>query len=156
MKTKIIIGLLLLFVAVWITVLLTWAVGRTTTSGNTIEPNIIDKEYKQKPDRTERKRPPIIRKQKVKKRDSWRDEDKMGAWVITQQFVEKQLRCPRTAKWTWGMPHVSYLGDYKYRIRHYVDAQNGFGALVRTHFTCTVMKIGEERWQLEELNFLEF
>ncbi len=81
------------------------------------------------------------------------EHDKLGAFTIAQDFIESRLKCPRTAKWPW----ISYskvtvhLGNGRYQISSYLDAQNGFGALVRTHFICTVEHIGGDRWRLVNL-----
>lgn len=79
--------------------------------------------------------------------------NKLGAFTIAQDFIGSRLKCPRTAKWPW----VSYskvtvhLGNGRYRISSYLDAQNGFGALVRIHFICVVEHISGDRWRLIKL-----
>lgn len=81
------------------------------------------------------------------------EHDKLGAFTIAQNFVESNLRCPRTAKWPW----ISYskvtvhLGNGRYQISSYLDAQNGFGALVRINFICVVEHISGDRWRLINL-----
>jgi hypothetical protein len=42
------------------------------------------------------------------------------------------------------------LGDQRYSISSYVDSQNGFGAMVRTHWTATV-SVNGETVRLEDL-----
>ena len=79
--------------------------------------------------------------------------DKLDAFAMAQDFVESNLKCPRTAKWPW----ISYsevtvhLGSGKYQISSYLDAQNGFGALVRIHFICIVQHVGGSNWRLVKL-----
>ena len=79
--------------------------------------------------------------------------DKLGAFTIAQDFIESNLICPRTAKWPW----ISYskvtvhLGNGRYRISSYLDAQNGFGALIRINFICVVEHISGDRWRLVKL-----
>jgi len=65
-----------------------------------------------------------------------------------KQFVEKTLKAPSTADFqnynnfsAWG------TGDGPFGITGYVDAQNSFGAKIRTTFTCELRKSGEN-WQL--------
>ena len=100
----------------------------------------------------------IARKQKeandrVKEQQEKPQHDKLDAFTIAQDFVESNLRCPRTAKWPW----ISYskvtvhLGDGKYQISSYLDAQNGFGAMVRIHFVCIVQHTGGSNWRLVKL-----
>lgn len=60
--------------------------------------------------------------------------------------VKKQLKTPSTAKFADG-----YDSESKYKInddesviiQSYVDAQNSFGAMIRTHYRCTVDKYGK-------------
>lgn len=77
------------------------------------------------------------------------------AFTVTQQFVEQRVKTPSTVKWPW----VSYrdcttsLGDGRYKIASYFDAQNAFGAMVRTHFVCIVKTVDGKNWRLESLTF---
>lgn len=76
----------------------------------------------------------------------------VGAWTVCTDAVRDRLRAPRTAKFPWGYDDkVTHLGEGKYHARAYVDAQNAFGAMVRTDFECTVQWITGNRWRIEEL-----
>ena len=83
------------------------------------------------------------------------DKLKLDAWCMAQRFVEQSLKCPRTVKWPW----VSYskvtthLGNGRYRCASYFDAQNSFGAMIRTNFVCVVEHTGGSKWRLESLTF---
>lgn len=71
---------------------------------------------------------------------------------MCQQFLEDRLRAPSTADYPWGYSeYTTDLGGGKYRVRSYVDAQNGFGAQIRTNYDCTVQHAGGDRWTLESL-----
>lgn len=71
------------------------------------------------------------------------------AWVMCQQYVENRLRSPSTASFPWGYSnYMSYQGDDRYRAVSYVDAENAFGAEIRTYFDCTVEYRGESNWSL--------
>lgn len=72
-------------------------------------------------------------------------DEKLGAWVIAQQFVEEELKAPGTA--SFGGKDVQPEGAGRYRVSGWVDAQNGFGAKVRSRFSITVEKIGDQRWK---------
>lgn len=75
-----------------------------------------------------------------------------GAWTVCTDAVRDRLKAPRTAKFPWGFTdRVTHLGEGKYRARAYVDAQNAFGAMLRTNFDCTVQWAGGDRWRIEEL-----
>lgn len=80
----------------------------------------------------------------------------MGAWVICQQFLEDRLTAPATAEYPSGYSqYTSSLGGGRFRVDAYVDAENGFGALVRTDFVCTVNYQGNDNGRLESLQFDE-
>lgn len=69
-----------------------------------------------------------------------------SAWYAAQHFVRQLLKCPATADFgdqRWESCVVA-SGSNRYRVSGWVDAQNGFGALVRTTFTCIVLDEGVE------------
>lgn len=64
---------------------------------------------------------------------------KRDAWVCAQDIVQSELKSPSTAKFcSYTEATVTSLGNDKYKIKGYVDAQNGFGAIIRTKFTVTL------------------
>lgn len=77
------------------------------------------------------------------------------AAIMCQDFVKRRLRAPATAQF----PNIysadtrrQDLGQGRYRIEAYVDAQNGFGALIRNTFTCVINKTpNTDTWNLESL-----
>lgn len=70
-----------------------------------------------------------------------------------QLFVEQELKSPTTADFPFGgFRHVTKLGVNRYKVDSYVDAQNSFGAITRTHFDGVIESI-EGGWRLEYLNF---
>ena len=80
---------------------------------------------------------------------------------MAQQFVEERLKSPSTAEWgsiwdgTYQDPDdcVTDLGGGKYRVRGWVDAQNSFGAKVRTDFVLTMQTDdGGKSWKLLDIN----
>jgi hypothetical protein len=80
----------------------------------------------------------------------------VGAWVICQDFVEDRLTAPSTAEYPAGYSqYTTSLGDRTFRVDAYVDAENSFGAMIRTDFTCTVRYQGSETWRLVSLEFDE-
>jgi len=78
------------------------------------------------------------------------------AWVAAMGFVKRQLVAPSTAKFIGvaRSPYVQYLGEDRYLIRAAVDAQNSFGAMIRTEFRLVVRDERDNRktWTLEEIN----
>lgn len=77
----------------------------------------------------------------------------LDAYVMCKQFLEDRLKAPKSA----DFPFESYndvtqsLGSGRYRVRSHVDAQNSFGAMIRTDYDCTVQWVSKGRWRLEDL-----
>jgi len=63
------------------------------------------------------------------------------ALIMCQNFVKTQLKAPATAEFPWGANKAS-RGEWRYQIASYVDAQNTYGAQVRTHFNCDMQYHG--------------
>lgn len=87
--------------------------------------------------------------------------EKILAWNITKEFVTQSLKAPTTAKWgSIFSDHqdptkcVRYLGGNRFKSRGWVDAQNSFGAVVRTQFDCTVQHQANS-WTLVNLDIVE-
>ena len=71
-------------------------------------------------------------------------DGRLMAWIICEEEVEKRLRAPRTVKWPPMRDRgVTYTGNGVYRISSYCDAQNAFGALVRSEFQAVIYMEGE-------------
>ncbi|MCB1784208.1 MAG: hypothetical protein KDI13_09455 [Alphaproteobacteria bacterium] len=65
------------------------------------------------------------------------ESEEMNASIFCKTVMEKLLKAPKTAEFPWGKGNVSVSGDREYfTVRSYVDAQNSFGALIRTNYTC--------------------
>lgn len=80
------------------------------------------------------------------------------AYIMCQDFIEQRLTAPATAKWPSSLDitiiPVSGKED-SYQVIGYVDAQNGFGALIRTSYVCEISYTGDDRWHLDSLYFDE-
>lgn len=82
------------------------------------------------------------------------------AWAAMQKFVEQRLRTPGTVKWPdegfWNgrapEEFTSRVGEGEYKVTAWFDAQNGFGALIRTEFDGRVRKVPGDKWELLELH----
>ncbi|MBN2636839.1 MAG: SH3 domain-containing protein [Prolixibacteraceae bacterium] len=86
---------------------------------------------------------------KEKRENAWKNKDNsIGAWTIVTMTVKEMLVSPRTAKFPWGGPseHVTRNGQV-YTVKSYVDSQNGFGAMIRTHFIAKVEQTSENKWK---------
>ena len=76
------------------------------------------------------------------------------AFVMCQQPVEGQLRAPSTAKFPYTTsPGVSstHIGGGVYNVHGYVDAQNAFGAMIRTNWICKIKENADRTWSIVEL-----
>lgn len=92
--------------------------------------------------------------------DAWKQENNWSmAYIMMEEYVKQRLKAPSGAEFPGvfdGMQdHITSLGDQKYRIVSYVDAQNSFGAKIRVGFVGEIQQTSEEQWQLLSLNLLE-
>lgn len=82
------------------------------------------------------------------------DDDTLGeVWAMAQLFVEDKLKSPSSADFpVYGDSNVSITnsGDY-YKVTGYVDAENSFGAEIRSTFSL-VLKKGGSKYTLKECN----
>lgn len=81
--------------------------------------------------------------------------DNCGAWVATQMFIKQRLKSPSTASFGRWFEQtcsevVTPLGNYRYRIKAWVDSQNSFGGIIRTNFTAVVRE-QNSKWILESI-----
>lgn len=82
-----------------------------------------------------------------KKVDPVADNRSTNAEVMCEQFIEKRLKAPATAE--YPKPETSKDGA-TYTVRGGVDSENGFGAKIRTAYTCIVRDNGDT-WTLVDL-----
>lgn len=76
---------------------------------------------------------------------------KDDAKVKCRKFVEYTLKAPATAEFpSYSDFHAASVGGGRYGVVGYVDAQNSFGAKIRTQFACTLQNTGNT-WKLVEL-----
>lgn len=77
-------------------------------------------------------------------------EDKTRAWIEAKDFVTMALKAPSTADFaSRGESRINYLGDCKHEVMGYVDAQNSFGAKIRSEYDATVQyNKANDRWLL--------
>ena len=78
------------------------------------------------------------------------------AFVIAKDFVQQYLKSPSTADFPLLDFTSTHLDDNRYEIISYVDAQNSFGAEIRSNWQATTQYNGGEsadpnNWILVEL-----
>jgi hypothetical protein len=61
-----------------------------------------------------------------------------AAWTACERFVSDQLKAPSTAEFSGFDTKISDLGNGRYVVRGYVDAENSFGAMIRNDYLCRV------------------
>lgn len=79
--------------------------------------------------------------------------NKMLAYSYAEDFVKQRLKSPSTAKFPSifeKADHITELGNNKYRINSWVDSQNGFGAMLRSRFSCKII-FKDEKIRVENL-----
>jgi hypothetical protein len=77
-----------------------------------------------------------------------------------QEFVRDRLKAPSTAEFPGGMfdnvsDHVTSEDRGTYRIASYVDAENSFGAMLRTHYIGRIRIEPNGEWTLLELDLMD-
>lgn len=99
---------------------------------------------------------PEVTVERMKARDKGVTEnnDEIVASVCAQKKVESMLKAPKSADFPWIIGAVPQK-DGSYGVQSYVDAQNSFGATIRTNFVCKVKVINAESYKCETECILE-
>lgn len=89
------------------------------------------------------------RKEEEEKQKAKADAEDDGnvAAICAQNYVEDNLKSPSSADFPWSLGNKTALGDNKYLVSSYVDAQNSFGAEIRTNYICNVEVINAGNYQ---------
>ena len=70
------------------------------------------------------------------------------AIFMSRVFIEKRLKAPSTADFaSYSNSSVTRTSTGTFLVSSYVDAQNSFGAKIRTHYTCELQYVGNENWK---------
>ena len=78
------------------------------------------------------------------------------ARIRCEQAVNANLKAPSTSKFApYSETRVLDLGNWQYRVQSYVDAENSFGAHIRTPYTCTVQCNAVDSCGVSELHFVQ-
>lgn len=80
------------------------------------------------------------------------DASRAAALTMCRQYVRERLKAPSTATFAGiGESTVNEYSGQEWGVRSHVDAQNGFGAMLRSTFDCTVKFEGDGQWRLVDL-----
>lgn len=86
------------------------------------------------------------------RKDRQKTVDKYVAYAIATEFVEDRLLAPKTADFPSFRPEAVQQVNYDtWIVNSYVDSQNAFGAMIRTHYRAKVMVLGDGSWKLLDL-----
>lgn len=92
---------------------------------------------------------------------STHSEDTVGDWDARQmahEFVKDRLKSPSTAEFPdeySGQETVEDLPNKTYKVSGWVDAQNGFGAKLRSIWTVKLHYEGAKQWKADYVNLDE-
>lgn len=82
------------------------------------------------------------------------DQEKKDAYVYAREIVKEQLKVPSSAEFQKAYEvNVVEVGDAKYSFQFWVEAENSFGAKVRTTYNCTMLR-KDDKWHLMRLEAL--
>jgi len=71
------------------------------------------------------------------------------AIAMAREFVRDRLRSPSSAE--FGDEIAEVVDGATWRVTGYVDAQNGFGAMIRAIYQCNVKKENADYWKVSGL-----
>lgn len=75
-----------------------------------------------------------------------------SAYSAARNFVRDTLKSPSTASFPFASESfVQDLGNGKYRVRAYVDAENSFGAKIRSDWMVVEHWAGDGNYQLDDI-----
>lgn len=79
-----------------------------------------------------------------------KEDDKEVAYYSANGYVSKKLKCPSTAKYPlYDDSYVKKEGDSAYIVVGIVDAQNGFGAMIRSKYVVKMISDGKDAYKVE-------
>ena len=79
---------------------------------------------------------------------------RLTVFLWSEIEVKNNLKSPTTAKFPLDYENmVSDMGNNNFKVSSYVDSQNGFGAIIRTYYTCDVQYISKENCLVSNLQF---
>lgn len=92
----------------------------------------------------------------VRERD-WKSQNctvakkREGAILYANDVIRASLKAPRSARFPWqDKPKVVSVGECKFLVSSYVDAQNGFGAEIRSQFEVS-LEATPAGWRVNDL-----
>lgn len=69
-----------------------------------------------------------------------RAKEEKAAFYSSQEYVKQNIKSPSTAKFPpYDKSYVTRFNDSTYVVKSYLDAQNGFGAMLRANYSCIIL-----------------
>ncbi len=82
--------------------------------------------------------------------------DPTNAYFMSETFIEKRLKAPSSASFSgYRKAIIKRLACRKWHVIAYVDAQNSFGAKIRTYYEVILLFDGDETWNLVGFRILK-
>lgn len=74
-----------------------------------------------------------------------------GAESACREYVSARLKAPASADFSGGVSRA--VSDFEFVVSGEVDSQNGFGAMLRSRYTCSVrLDVFDSTWALLDLS----
>ena len=67
-------------------------------------------------------------------------------YIIAELAIKEKLKAPASADFPLYPTKMSVKADGTYTVMSYVDAQNGFGAIIRSYWLCQLKFNGYGNW----------
>jgi hypothetical protein len=82
------------------------------------------------------------------------------AKIISEEVVKASLKSPSSAKFPDECVTEKYFGDSIFLVHGCVDAQNTFGAMIRTNYRCKLQYLKDDwadinNWKIMDFNIEE-
>lgn len=78
------------------------------------------------------------------------EHDEVDARLMCREFVEERLKAPSTAKFDRRSETAMHHGGGRYAVTGTVDAQNAFGATIRSRYGCE-LHYSRGKWYLDDI-----
>lgn len=85
------------------------------------------------------------------------DAEKINAGLFCKKLIKPSLKAPSTAKFPFFSDVTTNSGNLVFMVNSYVDAQNGFGAMIRTQYHCRLKYNGggSSGWLVDDIGTAE-
>jgi len=74
--------------------------------------------------------------------NSSKSSDNISVWVEAEDIVKDNLKSPSTADFP-ASGNINEIDNNTFKVNSYVDSENSFGAKIRSDFSVTIIKDGD-------------